>query len=117
MKAHIIILLPIIMSIFSNLFAQVPQKIDYQAIVRDNEGITISDQSVNFRFSIHSGTMDGQVVYQEEQNTEKNQHKSCSLHVKHGNYSNQQSDNSEKCTDVYQPESDAKIIMRYIMMN
>lgn len=46
-------------------FAQAPQKFNYQAVCRDNTGAIISNQSVNFRLSIHDLTPSGSIVYQE----------------------------------------------------
>ena len=45
--------------------AQVPQKLNYQAVVRDAQSGLISDQDVGFRMSILKGAADGQSVYVE----------------------------------------------------
>ena len=47
--------------------AQSPQAIPYQAVARDNAGNLIAGQSISLRFSIHSGTANGTVVYSETQ--------------------------------------------------
>jgi uncharacterized protein (TIGR02145 family) len=49
----------------STMFAQAPQAINYQAIVRDTNGVIISDQNVNLKISILSDSVDGVVVYSE----------------------------------------------------
>lgn len=49
----------------SILFAQAPEKINYQALARDPFGNPIISQSINMRFTIHSGTPTGTTVYQE----------------------------------------------------
>ncbi len=45
--------------------AQVPQGIKYQAAVRDNQGNLLIDSEISIRFSILSGSPDGNVEYQE----------------------------------------------------
>lgn len=44
---------------------QVPQGINYQAIVRDNTGTPVINRSVAFKFRIHSGSLTGPIVYEE----------------------------------------------------
>jgi len=56
----------------NSIFAQVPQKIDYQAVVRKTDGEIASNDSVLFKFSILSGSQSGAVEYQETQNTATN---------------------------------------------
>src|SRR5580700_545954 len=57
----------IIMSMItcSNSFAQVPQGMNYQAIVRDASGNPILNTHVCLRITIHSGSGTGPVQYQE----------------------------------------------------
>ena len=43
----------------------VPAGIHYQAVARDNNGKELTGESIDVRFSIHSGTPEGSVVYQE----------------------------------------------------
>lgn len=47
------------------LFAQVPQGFNYQAVVRDNSGNVLPDQTVGFRISILETTSSGNSVYTE----------------------------------------------------
>jgi len=47
------------------VLAQTPQAFKYQALVRDNAGEIIANQSVKFRISIHEGSASGTLVYQE----------------------------------------------------
>ena len=60
------------MSISTILFGQVPQGIPYQAVARDAQGNPMSNQSLTVQFSLHEASADGQVVYQETQNTTTN---------------------------------------------
>lgn len=53
--------------------AQAPQGIKYQAVARDVSGNIIGNQSVSVRFSIHSGSVTGTVVYSETHTTTTNQ--------------------------------------------
>lgn len=48
-----------------NTVAQVPQVFNYQAVVRDNAGNVLADQSVSFKISILSGSATGTAVYSE----------------------------------------------------
>ena len=50
---------------FGNTFAQSPQAIPYQAIVRNASGSIISNQAVKLRFSIHDSLTTGAIVYKE----------------------------------------------------
>ena len=51
--------------ICSGILAQVPQKISYQAVVRNSAGELIRNQPVGVRISILQGTIDGTEVYKE----------------------------------------------------
>lgn len=51
--------------ISSIVFAQAPQKINYQGIARDNAGLELVNQQISLRFSIHQGTPTGTVSYNE----------------------------------------------------
>ncbi|MDZ4752491.1 MAG: tail fiber domain-containing protein [Flavobacteriales bacterium] len=69
-----VLLLFTFVSLYSlELCAQVPFKFDYQAAVRDNQGEILPNQSVFFRFTIHSETAYGDIVYQEFQNLNTNE--------------------------------------------
>jgi hypothetical protein len=45
--------------------AQTPMAFNYQAVVRNGNGGTVTNQNVTMRFSIHSGSPVGNVAYQE----------------------------------------------------
>lgn len=51
--------------LINGLFAQAPQGMNYQAILRDNNGAIIANQNVSLRFSVISGSPTGTTVYQE----------------------------------------------------
>src|SRR3954466_8670168 len=45
--------------------AQVPQKMNYQAIARDASGNVLGNQAIGARFTIHDASPTGTIVYQE----------------------------------------------------
>ncbi len=49
----------------NGLFAQVPQGINYQTVVRNNVGNVIPNQNVTMRFSVVSGSSTGTISYSE----------------------------------------------------
>lgn len=66
-----IVFIPVLMCL--STLAQSPQKIDYQAIVRNAQGLIMNDRAVIFRFTIHSLSPDGNIIYQEIHETSTNQ--------------------------------------------
>jgi hypothetical protein len=54
------------------LFAQAPEKINYQAVIRDNDGTPIIDSDISMRISLLKGSETGSVVYSEIHNTSTN---------------------------------------------
>jgi hypothetical protein len=54
------------------LFAQVPQGIPYQSIIRNSAGNVAANQSVKLRFSIHDSIAAGTIKYQETFQTSTN---------------------------------------------
>ena len=46
-------------------FAQAPQKMSYQCVVRNSNGKLVANQSIGLRISILEGSAEGTVVYQE----------------------------------------------------
>lgn len=53
--------------------AQVPQKINYQAVARNASGTVLANQNVSVRFTIHDGGTAGPVLYSETQQKSTNQ--------------------------------------------
>ncbi len=70
MKKHLALSLHLLISTF--LFAQAPQGIPYQAVIRDNFGAPLVNASVTVRFTLHQNTIDGPVEYQETQSLSTN---------------------------------------------
>ncbi|MBC8489704.1 MAG: hypothetical protein H8D45_27100 [Bacteroidetes bacterium] len=64
MKKSVILLVLAIISVIA-VNAQPPQAFKYQAVVRDNSGEILQNQSVGIRISIHDSTSVGTIIYQE----------------------------------------------------
>jgi hypothetical protein len=69
MKKWYSALLSCALSCFTSTFllAQTPQAIPYQAVARNSSGALITNQAVSLRFTIHTASATGTVVYQETQ--------------------------------------------------
>ncbi|MFO7924243.1 MAG: hypothetical protein R6U58_11180 [Bacteroidales bacterium] len=52
--------------------AQAPEKMSYQAIIRDTEGTLVAGETVGMKISILQGSVDGAGVYSETRTTETN---------------------------------------------
>ena len=66
-------------------FAQAPQSVKYQAVLRDNAGDIISEETVDIRISIEDS---GSVVYQENHATSTNQYGLVTLNIGTGSVLN-----------------------------
>lgn len=63
----------LILSLFaSTMFAQAPQKISYQAIVRNASNVLVANANVGMRMSVLQGTANGTAVYVETQTATTN---------------------------------------------
>jgi hypothetical protein len=63
------------------VLAQVPQKMSYQAVIRNNNNSLISVRPVGMRISIVKGSQNGTVVYSESQNATTNINGLVSLQI------------------------------------
>jgi hypothetical protein len=54
----------VIVAIYNSVFAQVPQKMSYQCVVRNSAGALVANQSVGIKISILQGSPTGNVAYQ-----------------------------------------------------
>jgi len=61
--------------------AQIPQKFNYQAIVRGNAGVAIANKPLGLRFTIRDGSATGGVLYSETQLTTTNTYGLVNLQV------------------------------------
>ena len=55
-----------------SLFAQAPQKMSYQAVVRGSDNALVTEQNVSVRLSILQGSASGAAVYVETHNAVTN---------------------------------------------
>jgi hypothetical protein len=62
----------ILLLLACNLFAQAPQKMSYQAVIRNTSNTLVSNQSIGMRISILQGSPSGSAVYQETQSPTTN---------------------------------------------
>jgi hypothetical protein len=67
MKRHISTFVLLCLSVMA--FAQAPQGIPYQSIVRNASGQPLANQNVRLRFTIHDSAANGNIVYQESHTT------------------------------------------------
>lgn len=54
---------------FCAVMAQAPQGMNYQAAARNSQGNLLLNQPIGLRFSIHQGSLNGNIVYSETQTT------------------------------------------------
>ncbi|MDD4150409.1 MAG: FISUMP domain-containing protein, partial [Bacteroidales bacterium] len=67
--------------IFSSLFAQSPEKMSYQAVVRDASDVLVTNTSVGMQISILQGSPSGTAVYVETQTPTSNANGLVSLEI------------------------------------
>ncbi len=68
-----------------SLFSQSPQRLNYQAVVRDNAGVAVASQLVSLRMTILEGSTSGNAVYIETHSVTTNQLGLVTLPVGGGN--------------------------------
>jgi hypothetical protein len=81
-KLLICILLSVVFE--SNSHSQAPEKISYQAVVRDAENNLVANSDIGMRISILQGSDDGDAVYSETQVVESNENGLVSLAIGEG---------------------------------
>jgi hypothetical protein len=57
--------LPMVILLTLSVFAQAPQKMSYQAVIRNSSGVLVINQGVGIKISILQGTPTGTLIYQE----------------------------------------------------
>ena len=72
----------------SSLWAQSPEKMSYQAVVRDSNNILVKNQSVGMQLSILQGSATGSAVYVETQTPTSNINGLVSLEIGTGTVEN-----------------------------
>src|SRR5690606_33767462 len=84
MKKNIIILTAIL--ILSNIMviAQTPEKMSYQAVIRNSSNALVTNQSVGMKISILHGSVNGSAVYEETHTTNTNTNGLVSITIEDG---------------------------------
>ncbi len=73
-----------ILLITSNIFAQAPQGISYQAVARDNNGNLIANQTITLGFRIYNALVGGNIIYSETHSANTNAFGLISVNVGQG---------------------------------
>lgn len=82
MKKRILLFSAMLLGAIS--FAQAPQKMSYQSVVRDNANTLVTNASVGVRISILQGSASGTVVYQETHSVNTNANGLATLAIGNG---------------------------------
>lgn len=90
MKKITTILTAIIIAL--NTFAQTPQNMSYQAVIRNSENKLVANQSIGMQISILQGSEDGEVIYTENQVAETNTNGLVSIEIGAGESTAKMSD-------------------------
>ncbi len=91
MKTSLQLLVAILIITVANLlnisssFGQSPEKMSYQAVIRDANGQLLTSQSVSMQFSILQGSTNGTAVYIETHSVTSNDNGMISLNIGNGN--------------------------------
>lgn len=85
---HITIIIIATWGFLSQVYAQSPQMIQYQAIARDNSGLPVSTQMISVRFSIIQNTPTGTISYVETHNPTTNSFGLFTLKIGSGTVNN-----------------------------
>nr|HPM03019.1 hypothetical protein [Candidatus Cloacimonadota bacterium] len=57
----------VLITLAINFFAQPPQKISFEAVIRNSSGQLVTNQAIGLKISILQGSTTGAVVYAETQ--------------------------------------------------
>ncbi|UJH91734.1 hypothetical protein LZ575_03360 [Antarcticibacterium sp. 1MA-6-2] len=77
----------LMMLIHISAFGQTPEKISYQAVIRDNNGVLIENSKVNLKIVLRQGSSNGATVYEELHNIMTNKNGLLSLEIGSGTIS------------------------------
>ncbi len=79
MKLKLTILL--FMTVMLNVFAQSPEKMSYQAIIRSQDNSLVANSNISLKIIVHQGTVTGTNVYQETHSVTTNSNGLVSLEI------------------------------------
>ena len=71
-SAYLLIITLVYLLIGTTIFAQAPQKMSYQAVIRNTSGTLVTSSSVGMKISILQGSATGTVIYSETQTASTN---------------------------------------------
>jgi len=83
-SAHVLIIILAHLLINTSIFAQAPQKMSYQAVIRNTSGALVTSTSVGMKISVLQGTATGTVAYSETQTASTNANGLVSLEIGSG---------------------------------
>jgi len=83
-STHLLIITLVCLLIGTSIFAQAPQKMSYQAVIRNTSGSLVSSSSVGMKISILQGSETGTVVYSETQTASTNANGLVSIEIAAG---------------------------------
>ena len=65
----------------ATVWAQAPQKMSYQAVIRDGSGLLVTNQVIGMEINIHQGSTSGTIVYTETQTPTTNANGLVSIEI------------------------------------
>ncbi|WP_264565376.1 hypothetical protein [Flavobacterium sp. N3904] len=86
MKLTLTILLFVTVTL--NVFAQSPEKMSYQAIIRAQDNTLVTNSNISLKIIVHQGTVSGTNVYEENHSVKTNNNGLVSLEIGTGNIVN-----------------------------
>jgi len=87
--------------LIANALAQVPQKINYQAVIRNNNSVLIANKQIGMRISILKGSANGTPVYVETHNPITNINGLINIEIGTGTILSGKFDNINWADDAY----------------
>ncbi|MFH1608496.1 MAG: hypothetical protein ABH951_00550 [Patescibacteria group bacterium] len=84
MKRKIFFLVLLLAFISLSMSAQIPQGINYQAVLRNTTGVILQNQNTTVKFTIHQATPNGTTVYEEAWSTTTNNYGLVNLQIGQG---------------------------------
>ncbi|MDT0686045.1 hypothetical protein [Autumnicola psychrophila] len=72
---------PLLLLTINSLFAQTPEKISYQAVIRDNSQALVTSSDVDLKIRVRQGSTKGTAVYEETHYTTTNSNGLVSLQI------------------------------------
>ncbi len=86
-NSYIFVLSVIILTFFSTIvFSQTPEKMSYQAVIRDGSNNLVVNSSISMQISILQSGANGNSVYVETQNENTNENGLLSIEIGNGNF-------------------------------